>query len=139
MSLRKVTSWFGKPHKDFSIELKHWTLEVPSMDSMGYGPNKWNLYVYIRPSHPLFALIKADCEEWNDPNIQAMNLHGGCTYCEMDNQTLKVGCDYCHLNDQRFTYADEPTDELLADAENLWKHMNALSQAKQLGESNGQA
>lgn len=115
---------------EFLVTVKHY-IETPSefMElNFDEGPNRWNVYCFIYPSHPLFKKFKTVGRSGGWPSIcYTFPLHGGVSYfCKytMDNRKVtsyKVGCDYHHLHDNRFTYMEttEEAKEVFQDAERL--------------------
>lgn len=118
MKLRKVESWFSVvPHRDFSVELKHWSLNIGDRVE-----HCWNIYAYIKPTHPLFPMIDPEGDIHQEA-IRSIPLHDGCTHLSKDNDTIKLGSDYMHYGDDHYQSLEEPDRSILSDAELLHGYM----------------
>jgi len=122
-------------HRDvWTRQTQHFTVqverrEVEQADSAFevLGPNRWNVYVYIYPTHPHFH--KFDGPSWGQEAILEMPLHGGCTFLKYHKDALngevtgiQVGCDYNHDGDARYTHHATPADGIkqFRDADELF-------------------
>jgi hypothetical protein len=105
--------------KHFLVEICHWYSEPYKDWNDGDGGNRWNVYCYIYPEHPLFKKIKPNGGMWQDA-LSRLPLHRGVTYFEPNYNNVviasyKIGCDYNHL------YSDEFTHMTIKDANRI-KH-----------------
>lgn len=125
------------PGTHFLVVVKHY-IDNPSewaIANLGVneGPNRWNVYAYIYPGHPLFKKFFVRSRgSWPDICYQIPYLHGGVSYFHKHlNEKRKVssyqvGSDYHHLHDNYFTYLEKPeeAEEVFQDAERLYDWLN---------------
>jgi hypothetical protein len=101
----------------------------PVRDDDFRGPNRWCVYAYVYPKHPLFAEFKGN-DMWQDA-ANAMPLHGGPSLLRWHRDdegapmSVQVGADYDHLHDERFTHCATQDDaaEVFADADELFEYL----------------
>ena len=119
LNWKKQNAWVLR-HTRFSIEVNH----IPRNE---YDGNRWFVYAYIYPSHPLFQLIEA--ENIFDPVLGSLTLHGGCTYnswCRDSSGKViskKIGCDYQHEWDNYGDYDEKDVGVIFYDAEILCQEL----------------
>ncbi len=86
------------------VVTRHWTT------SISYGEegmvNRWCVYAYIYPSHPLF---KVACEKsGNEEPLIGLPFHGGISLKRLhfnekhEITAVQLGADYGHCGDERF-------------------------------------
>lgn len=88
--------------------------------------NRWNVYVYVYPAHPLFSRID-QAGYAKQAATAAMPLHGGPTSLRVhrradgDVTSIEVGCDYSHLHDDQYyvAYTRDHAGQVFRDAEQL--------------------
>ena len=104
----------------FCVVVKHWT-EDSFMDNE--GPNRWGVYAYLYPKHPMFAEFKTD--DILQPPAFELPMHGGPSLFRRnwtnDGETccsVEIGADYHHYGDEGYTH-DETGESVLADAREL--------------------
>jgi hypothetical protein len=137
----------GWKHKDVWTNHQalsdNFVIEVVRHTSKAYlpneGQNKWCMYVYVYPEHPLFKKINptvGDTISTYDERLPDMPLHGGCTYAKIhlsDDGTkitsIQIGADYSHYNDERYSWmtAKESASDIFYDADVLYKWMQEYS------------
>jgi len=137
----------GWRHKDVWTNRQalsdNFLIEVVRFTSKAYlpneGQNKWCLYVYVYPEHPLFKKINptvGDTISTYDERLPDMPLHGGCTYTKIhltDDGTritsIQIGADYSHYGDERYSWitAKEDASDIFYDADVLFKWMQEYS------------
>ena len=117
---------------DFIIEVVRFTSK-PYLPNE--GKNKWCIYVYVYPQHPLFKKINptvGDTITCYDDRLPNMPLHGGCTYTKIhltddgkEITSIQIGADYSHYRDERYSFMATKEDayEVFFDAEVLYKWM----------------
>jgi hypothetical protein len=118
--------------KHYMIEVYHWYSEPYKDWNDGDGGNKWNVYCYIYPEHPLFKKIKANGGMWQDA-LNVLPLHCGVTYFEPNYKkegrklvitSYKIGCDYNHLYDDEFTHMTiKDVNRIKYDAKRLYEYL----------------
>lgn len=94
------------------------------------GGNRWAIYVYIYPQHPLFETFVKD--KWAagsifHPNLMDIPFHCGQSYAQIwKNEgggvaSIQIGCDYHHEYDERYTFmaTEEDAASVFEDAERL--------------------
>ena len=94
--------------------------------------NKWFVYFYVYPEHPLFE--KLTKESIYSPGLEKVYLHGGCTfsswYCSTGGtiESKKYGCDYLHLGDERYEAMEcaEDAHGIFTDAEFLHENLQQM-------------
>lgn len=111
----------------FCVEVSRHSVE---RSMLGQGLHRWCVYVYIYPTHPLFAKIDRSLGMYQD-TVRELPLHNGPSFfqCHADNDgnitSIQVGADYNHLYDDYFTHYETANDamEVFLDAEDLIKFM----------------
>lgn len=116
-------------HADtFAVEVSRHT----SNSFLDEGPNRWCIYVYIYPKHPLFAQIDLNGGIWQNLP-EDLHLHGGCTSFTVyksyggEITSVKIGCDYSHYGDDHYMRmgTKEEAKSVFSDAEELFNWMLA--------------
>lgn len=102
--MRDVTEsqeWlFQYGDEGFAVTVKHWWRAPAPAERIVH---KWNVYVYIYPTHPLHKTFNGD-GLFQDA-ICEMPLPRTCSFCRTQHnnkgepQTIEVGVDYAHLCD----------------------------------------
>ena len=112
--------------KDFLVSISRHN-GYASMDE-GRGLNRWAVYAYIYPKHPLFKTFVGD-DMFQDA-AQKLPLHGGVSFLEWHHKdgvpcSVQVGADYDHLHDQNFTHyaTAEEAQEVFIDANHLFNYL----------------
>lgn len=129
-----MTSW---KHKDtWTRKGKHFAVEITrhsvALEPIGdEGTQRWCVYGYIYPQHPLFAKFEGD--SIHQVATQDLPLHCGCTYLRWHRDhdgsvcSVQVGADYNHLHDEQYTHAPTLADSgVERDANQLFDHLAAL-------------
>lgn len=88
--------------------------------------NRWCVYAYIYPAHPLFSTFKVDGGMFQEATSE-MPLHKGPTLFEVHRGpdgavgSVQVGADYNHIYDDHYTYylTKEQARSVFNDAEEL--------------------
>lgn len=119
-------------HSDDSIDATH---ESPFSYE---GPNRWAVYAYVYPQHPLFA--EFDGTKMIQPATSKLHLHAYCSYLkyhysDRENiSSVQVGADYHHLNDDRYTFMETCTEasEVFNDAEILYNQLQTMNASKEM-------
>jgi len=138
----------GWRHKDVwttnRVSGDDFVIEVVRFASKPYfrneGENKWCVYVYVYPQHPLFKKINptvGDTISIYDERLPNMPLHGGCTYTKIhltddgkEITSIQIGADYSHYGDELYSIMatkDEAWRIFNYDAEELYKWMQEYS------------
>ena len=94
--------------------------------TLGYVEQRWMLYVYIYPEHPLFDRLVQDKSVAN-----VLDLHQGCNYIKVhwDNEgknitSIQLGCDFNHSHDCLENAKDKESDrEVFLHAESLYNRL----------------
>ena len=120
-SWREVTSWFKVVSDTASVEIKHWALPSSPKDSPLFREegHRWNIYAYLHKGDPKYVELESD----DYSVLPDFPFHGGCTFAEMVNGTLKVGCDYNHLGDDYFRGCVSLPVEITMDAQELIEYL----------------
>jgi len=95
------------------------------------GRQRWAVYAYIYPSHPIFSLFDGD--DLFQMAANELPLHCGASYlhwhCDTDGQrtSVQIGSDYDHLYDERFSHyrTKEEASEVFHDAKRLYEYLDA--------------
>lgn len=122
-----LSKTWKKSFKDFAVGYKRW--EDKPLDPYD-GPYKWNVYVYIYPSHPLFQKFTPDTKLHQ---ASLPGLHGGASRFwtnwrkntvtgELEVCSYEIGSDYGHYRDD-YTHDEEPPTRLLLDVKDLIEFM----------------
>lgn len=97
------------------------------------GPNRWCVYAYLYPSHPLFASLSVEYTVSTLPEfVKSFPLHCGPSFfsTHIDNTgkvtCFQIGCDYNHLYDEYFTRMSSPNDvfSVFDDADRLFDFLS---------------
>ena len=111
-----------KRGKDFLVVVSRHSVSV---DEYG-GPNRWAVYAYIYPDHPIFNSF--DGPDMFQYAASTMPLHGGCSFLRYPMYksvitSVKVGADYNHLYDDNFGYYETKDEayEVFNDAAQLFQ------------------
>jgi len=112
---RQHHCWF-QDGKNFRVEARYW---------ISHGQNKYNVYIYLFPEHPLFA----ECREeiWGCPD--GLTLHWGSTYCEWIRDKDGVvtcksyGSDYAHSGDNYENEIDPMNTPIFYDAQKIFDEL----------------
>ena len=117
-----------KQSDTFCVSVEHFAVEVDERWMRNDGGNRWCVYVYIYPKHPLFKTI-IEGEMFQDALID-FPLHCGCSFIKShrSNKAItshQIGCDYNHCDDERYTMysSKEDASGVFYDAEQLIKFM----------------
>ena len=116
-------------HKDFAVEVSQHVGQAH--EELGLGPNRWCVYVYVYPEHPLFESIDLDGGMWQNA-LADPPLHAGCTFFKVHQQfkevvSVQIGCDYSHYGDEHYSHmvTKEEATPVFQDAEELFDWMLA--------------
>lgn len=115
----------------FLIEVVRNTSEY-QYEGSSEGPNRWNVYAYIYPSHPHFNAFSG--ESLFQDAAMKLEFHCGPSYVRPYSEQGKpihcwqVGSDYNHLHDDRFTHMStkEEATEVFYDAESLFEQLTNM-------------
>ncbi len=109
--------------KCFNIEIKHTyrSLDVDIDDLL--GGHTWCLYVIIGTEHRKSRRARANKRDYDTDLGDKIypNWHGGCTYYNKQRTYVKIGCNYNHLGDEYFEQCAKLPQEIIHDAEQLYK------------------
>lgn len=119
-------------HKTFSVEIVH-RKDEPGMLFAGDQGNRWFIYVYLYPKHPLFEGNSRSDEYSSETGI---NFHCGCTYKDriFENngniKCVKLGCDYVHYGDDFYSEIDvtDTHNFVKSDAEEIFKTLKEMEE-----------
>jgi len=112
--------------KNFTVEIKHWKhARYTHEHEIEPEVNRWNVYAYIFPKHPIFNEIN---EKLFDNDI------GGVFHCGLSYNTWKydedgqitckqLGSDYQHLHDNYESTSDIYSTPCQTDAQELFEHL----------------
>lgn len=97
------------------------------------GGNRWCVYAYIYPKHPLFQSFNGT--DMSQSAASDLPLHCGPSFLQWyfnadgEPTSVQVGSDYNHLHDDSFTryIAKEEASNVFRDAEKLFKHLEDLN------------
>lgn len=111
-------------HKNFAVEVSRHIAQAH--EELGFGPNRWCVYVYVHPDHPLFESIDLNSGMWQDA-LANFPLHGGCSFFEVHQKCVQIGCDYNHYGDDRYSHMATKAEasSVFRDAEELFDWMLA--------------
>lgn len=117
-----------KPGKDFLVTVTRHT-SSPSVIDLDEGPNRWAVYAYIYPKHPLFGTF--DGEHIYQQATESLPFHCGCSFVRKHLsadgvvQSYQAGADYHHYGDEHFTHfaTKEEAHEVFIDAEMLFNRL----------------
>jgi len=121
--------WISR-HKDFVVEVSRHVVQIH--EELDLGPNRWCVYVYVYPTHPLSGSIDLSGGVWQDA-LANLPLHGGCSFFRVHQQfkgeatCVQIGCDYNHYRDDHYTHmaTKEEASSVFQDAEELFVWMLA--------------
>jgi len=110
----------------FAVDVVHW-------HETSNTAHHWNVYVYIRPGHPLFERIESEAISRAGGFLP---LHGGVSYhkwfYDFKGAVIykKIGSDYLHAYDSRFAGYSTKDEawEVFRDAERLIQFMESEGQ-----------
>ncbi len=121
---------WGSRHDKFTVEVSRHVAQAH--EELGMGPNRWCIYVYIYPEHPLFGSIDLGGGMWQ--NLLAnLPLHGGCSFFKVHQQfkgevtSVQIGCDYSHYWENRYSHMATKAEasSVFQDAKKLFDWMLA--------------
>lgn len=95
--------------------------------------NRWFIYVYLYPKHPLFEGNSRSDEYSSETGI---NFHCGCTYKDRmfdsngNIKCVKIGCDYVHYGDDIYSEIDvsDTHNFIKSDAEEIFKTLKEMEE-----------
>ena len=130
----KVESWRRRA-ENFLVEVKHFAAKsYGETFSMGEGPHRWAVYVYIYPQHPFFK----ECEVTGGMRQRVANYLPFHLYCSFADVHVRVkedgahevtsfqfGADYHHLHDEFYTHMKDELEAgtVFAEAQELYDYM----------------
>lgn len=105
---RHAQKW-KKEGSDFLVEV---SLHQADLVRDG-GPNRWCVYAYIYPAHPLFGEFKGG--GFFQEAACKLPLHCYCSFLtyhrnESDVTSIQVGADYGHIDDWAYTLESTPEE-----------------------------
>jgi hypothetical protein len=120
-------------HKNFAVEVSRHIAQAH--EELGLGPNRWCVYVYVYPDHPLFESIDLNSGVWQDA-LANFPLHGGCSFFRVHQKfkgavtSVQIGCDYNHYGDDRYSHmaTKAKASSVFRDAEELFNWMLAKTE-----------
>jgi len=128
--------------KNFLVKIDRHNVEIPSDLPMCFdseGGNRWCVYAYIYPKHPLFSKIEPDGGMFQD-STSNLPLHCGASYFEphyylnheskkVELTSFQIGADYNHLHDTHYTRMEtrEEAYQVFADAEELFDYLSTTA------------
>lgn len=124
---RKIDTW-RRRSQSFCIEILHYANDPTPTDYR--GPHRWNVYAYIYPNHPRFAMFKEETLFSDAVNVP---LHEGCSFVRAhvglggNVTSWQVGSDYNHLHDDRFANIErfDEAYKIIRDADRLFDFLKA--------------
>jgi len=128
---RHSETWQEKG-ENFTVEIKHW--KCPSFDirtDEKFIADRWNVYAYIFPKHPVFDEISTD-HLFLDHHITDM-FHWGLSYHQWNYDkdgkvySKKLGSDYDHLHDNYERVSDIERTPTQNDANELIEYLKSVS------------
>ncbi len=145
----EVKTWFGVPRREWTSKNHTFNVQVvnhfrdvsatqEAFKAHGFAPDdggqRWNVYAFIFPAHPAFALFNVESDSFYQDVIAAMPFHSGASYIRRHFDHLgrvscyQVGSDYNHLGDDRFTFmqTEEEAIKVFADAIDLTVYLKAM-------------
>ena len=94
------------------------------------GPNRWCVYAYIYPEHPIFSSFEGEDVRQTATSLlplhhRASQLRWHFNFKKMP-CSIQVGADYSHHRDDRFATFETPESawEVFQDAEKLFDHLS---------------
>ncbi len=124
--------------KNFEVEICHWVLNNVELELSDYvQENRWNVYAYIYPKHPLFNEIVRESIFDYGINLP-LHCFASCHYWIYDAKGTvvckKIGSDYSHLHDDCFgKYKNkEEAWRVFKDADVLTAHLSNVVRNSQL-------
>ena len=107
----------------FLVEVLNYQ-ETPSGIEPYTGPNRWNVYAYIYPCHPLSIKLRGNYLH----HLLALPLQRVPSDIRYHHDergellSIQIGSDYGYVGDDRFSHAHTPEDawEVFRDAEELY-------------------
>ena len=93
--------WISR-HDKFAVEVSRHIGQAH--EELGLGPNRWCVYAYVYPEHPLFESIDLNGGMWQSALVD-LPLHGGCSFFKVHQEfggkvtSAQIGCDYNHYGD----------------------------------------
>jgi len=135
----KKDEWWKKGNGHLVVVKRHSIQPSNYINDISDGLNRWAVYAYIYPDHPMFSQFDKNGPMYQEA-ANLLPLHGGPSYFEAHEHDGKVtsyqiGADYNHLHDNRFTHIDTPEDvggighfEVFIDAENLFEFLQNFKQ-----------
>jgi hypothetical protein len=117
-------------HKNFAVEVSRHIAQAH--EELDLGPNRWCVYVYVYPTHPLSGSIDLDGGMWQN-SLADFPLHAGCTFFKVHQQfkgevaSVQIGCDYNHYEDDCYSHMATKAEasSVFRDAEELFVWMLA--------------
>lgn len=114
---------------NFLLEVRRHTVPpVPEWNFDNLDSNRWTVYAYIYPKHPMFSAFTD--ENLLSDAANSLPLHGGASFCRLhwnhkaEQMSVQVGCDYSHYGDDAFSHLEaEDASVILADAETLYNFL----------------
>ena len=151
MNDNQITSLFGIPRREwsrkggsFNVQVVNHLKDVSALQSIfeaggiasDDGGQRWNVYAFIFPVHPLFAKLDPESDSWSGQEvISAMPFHYGASYLRRhfnekgELSCYQIGSDYNHLHDEFFTRAVTTDDawQVFKHACDLFDHLEAIA------------
>ena len=116
----------------FFVSVEHWQGDADGRR----GPNRWGVYAYVYPEHPLFTRFalrpiasRPDIYSIREKCLVDAPLHCGCTLFRPHHKadgtvtSVQFGADYSHIDDDRFSHCSEFGGEVERDADALFAWM----------------
>jgi hypothetical protein len=137
-----MTEWrhkdvWTKREKNFLVQIsrhsnKQYALINGEFKYTDIDENKWCLYAFIYPHHPLFE--KFDGRDFWQEACGFFEWHGGCSYLEYlrDSEgkivSVQVGCDYNHYQDDHYLEmaTKDEARSVFMDADRLVESLKSL-------------
>lgn len=126
--------------ENFTVEIKHW--KSPGIDIDTHEKtidDRWNVYAYIFPKHPIFDEIKND-DLFLQHEIEEL-FHWGLSYHKWNYDadgavySKTLGSDYQHLHDSYEKTSDIENTPTQFDANRLFEYLKSYKPVKQLEET----
>ena len=113
---------YANYNKKYMVQIKTW--------NRGSEENKWNVYCYLYPGHPL-------CNSADAQSILNDYFHWGITFEHIRREgngiitTVQLGSDYEHLDDD-YSHCSElfQVPEIVADAKILYDFLENVTQTE---------
>lgn len=120
-------------HKDFAVEVSRHAEHAH--EELDLGPNRWCVYVYVYPTHPLSGSIDLS-GDLSQNSLVDLPLHGGCSFFKVHQKFkggvtgVQIGCDYNHYGDNCYTHMATKAEasSVFQDAEELINWMLAKTE-----------